>query len=89
MEAAERRPEAIGRVKAHLVFAFGDDVVNPGVGSHVFDCGGSLFRIAGRAGHQQVKIARGLASPAERPGRCNTLDAFEFKQIGCNLLGRF
>ena len=74
-------------MKADLVLALGDDVVDAGVGSDVFDCSFSLLRSAGRAGDQQVKIAGGFAAAAQGPGGGNTLDAVEGEQIGCEAIG--
>ena len=51
-------------MKADLVLALGDDVVDAGIGGDILDSGFDLLRIAGGAGDEQVE------SPAvSRPRR--------------------
>ena len=49
-------------MKADLVLALGNDVVNAGIGRNVFDRGFGLLSGASRAGDEKVEVAGGFAS---------------------------
>ena len=56
-------------VEAHLVFAFGDHVVDAGIGGDVFDGRGRSSPARRRPGGQQVEVAHRLAPAAQRARR--------------------
>ena len=76
-------------VEADLVFAFGDHVVDAGVGGHVFNGGRGMPRFAGRTGCQQVEVAHGLAPAAQRTGRRDVVNSFELQKMSRDARGFF
>ena len=74
--------KAVGEMEAYLVLAFGDDVVDAGIGGYVLDCCGGMFRGAGRAGDQQVEVARSFAATAQGAGGRHLLNSREGQQVG-------
>ena len=81
--------QAVGEMEADLVLAFGDDVVNAGIGGDVIDRGAGVLGRAGRAGDQQVEVAGGFAAAAERAGRCDFFNSRKCEQIGGDSPGGF
>ena len=81
--------EALVEVETDLVFAFGDHVVDAGVGGDVLDGGLSVARFAGRTGDQQVEVALGFAPAAQRSGRRDLFNTFQFQKVSGEAGGLF
>ena len=79
--------ETIRKIEADLVFAFGDDAVDAGIGCGVVDSGGRVSGLAGGTGYQQVKVTGGFTAATQRSGGCYPLDAGEVEKPGRDTFG--
>ena len=74
-------------MKAHFVFALGDDVLNTGVSRNIGNNRGGVVQGASRTGDQQIQVAGGFPASTQRTCWRNPVNTRKCKQVSRNEAG--